>query len=127
MTFRVFVAGILALLILTSLTAIAATNTIPSTRIEDQRYSFGAMQLEPSSCAGIFVTNLVSGTGTLTGTAGNDLILGGPDADTIDGAGGDDCILGGGGDDIITGGDGMDICIGGSGNDQFTDCEGESQ
>jgi hypothetical protein len=127
MTFRVLIAGLLALMILTSLTAIAATNTIPSTRIEDQRYPFGAMQLEPSSCTGIFVTDLITGSGTVTGTAGNDLILGGPGADTIDGMGGDDCILGGGGDDIIAGGDGMDICIGGFGNDQFTDCEGESQ
>lgn len=56
---------------------------------------------------------LVSGSGTLTGTDGNDLILGSPGADIIDGNGGNDCIVGGGGDDSLNGNNGNDVCLGG--------------
>jgi hypothetical protein len=53
--------------------------------------------LKPGQCAGITVANLIaSNGGTVTGTAANDLILGGPAAQTIRGGAGNDCILGGG-------------------------------
>jgi Ca2+-binding RTX toxin-like protein len=123
---RILFFGLAALVIVTSMTAVAATNTIPSTRIGSQAIPFNINHLKPSACAGMSLTSLTTGSGTLTGTEGNDLILGGPGADSIDGLGGNDCILGGGGDDIITGGEGTDICLGGPGNDTFTDCESES-
>jgi Ca2+-binding RTX toxin-like protein len=110
-----------------SLTAVAATNTVPPTRVDSRSVFFDINHLKPAACAGITVTNLVTGSGALTGSEGNDLILGGPGADEINGLGGSDCILGGGGDDLINGGDGNDICIGGPGSDAFTDCEGEIQ
>ncbi|PWB72165.1 MAG: hypothetical protein C3F07_12400 [Anaerolineales bacterium] len=125
--FRLSILGLGTLIIVTSMTAVAATNTIPATRVGERNNSFNINYLKPSACAGITVTNLVSGSGSLTGTSGNDLILGGSGADLIDGSGGDDCILGGGGDDQIAGGDGSDTCIGGSGTDVFTTCEGEFQ
>jgi Ca2+-binding RTX toxin-like protein len=124
---RALIFGLVALVIMTSLTAVAATNTIPSTRIAAQAVSFNINHLKPSACSGISVTTLITGTGTITGTAGNDLILASASADTIDGLGGDDCILGGGGDDTINGGSGSDVCIGGGGTDLFTDCETEIQ
>jgi Ca2+-binding RTX toxin-like protein len=124
---RYLIYGLLALIILTSLTAVAATNTIPSTRLAAKVISFNINHLKPSVCSGISVATLITGTGTITGTAGNDLILGSYGDDVIDGLGGDDCILGGGGDDIIYGGDGNDVCIGGTGTDTFTDCETEIQ
>ncbi|MDP1548272.1 MAG: hypothetical protein Q8L87_19840 [Anaerolineales bacterium] len=124
---RALIFGLVALVIMTSLTAVAATNTIPSTRIAAQSVSFNINHLKPSACSGISVTTLITGTGTITGTAGNDLILASASADTIDGLGGDDCILGGGGDDTINGGSGSDVCIGGGGTDLFTDCETEIQ
>lgn len=123
---RFLIFGLAALVTITSMTAVAATNTIPSTRIGASGISFNFNHLKPSACAGMSLTSLITGSGTLTGTAGNDLILGGPGADIIDGLGGNDCILGGSGDDIITGNEGTDICLGGPGNDTFTDCEGES-
>ncbi|MBL8088720.1 MAG: hypothetical protein KF758_00975 [Anaerolineales bacterium] len=119
--------GLLSLLLLTTLTAIAATNTIPPTRIDSQVISYQINHLKPSACAGLNLSTMVTGAGVITGTAGNDLILGSSGADVIDGLGGNDCILAGGGDDTITGGEGNDVCIGGPGDDVFETCEGEVQ
>lgn len=119
--------GLIALILFSAVTAVAATNTIPPTRVIDQTLLVGINDLKPSACAGWYLSNLVLGTGTLTGSTGNDLILASSAADTIDGLGGDDCILGGGGDDLITGGDGNDVCLGGPDADTFTTCEGEIQ
>jgi Ca2+-binding RTX toxin-like protein len=126
-TIRILVLGLAALAIINLVTAFAAINTVQATNVAHQTISVGINELKPSTCAGWFLTNLVTGSGSITGTEGNDLILGGPDIDMIDGLGGDDCILGGGGDDQITGGDGNDICIGGPGTDTLITCEGESQ
>lgn len=54
---------------------------------------------------------------TLTGTPGNDLIMGLEGADKINGLGGDDCILGGEGADKINGNDGNDAIFGENGAD----------
>lgn len=124
---RYFVLLLAALIILSSLTAIAATNTIPSTQVDDMPIMFQINHLRPSACAGLSLANLVTGFGTLTGTEGNDLILGSTGVDVIDGFGGNDCILGGGGADIITGGDGNDVCLGGADVDVFIACESEMQ
>ncbi|HAV76589.1 MAG TPA: hypothetical protein DCX53_04465 [Anaerolineae bacterium] len=124
---RTVIFGLAAIIIITSMTAVAATNTVPTTRVANQTISFNINHLKPSACAGLNVTSLVIGSGIFTGTNENDLILGGPGMDSIDGLGGNDCILGGGGDDEITGNDGNDICIGGPGVDIFISCEGQVQ
>jgi Ca2+-binding RTX toxin-like protein len=124
---RLLIFGIIALVIISSITAAAATNTVPATRATDHTMPVGINDLKPSACAGWFLANLIIGSGNITGTESNDLILGSSDIDTIDGLGGDDCILGGGGDDLITGGDGTDVCIGGPDTDTFTTCETENQ
>jgi Ca2+-binding RTX toxin-like protein len=125
--FKVLFVVIVIAVISLSAYAFAAANTIPTTRVDAAVSSVDINDLKPSACAGLFLTNLVTGAGTLTGSAGNDLILGSSGVDAIDGLGGDDCILGGGGDDQLTGGDGSDICLGGPGTDTFATCEGESQ
>ena len=119
--------GLAALILFSTVTAIATTNTVPPSRLDQTTLFIGINDYKPSACAGYYLTNLVTGTGALTGTEGNDLIIGSADVDTIDALGGNDCILGGGGDDMITGGDGNDICMGGPGTDVFTTCEGENQ
>jgi Ca2+-binding RTX toxin-like protein len=124
---RLLTFGLVALVIINVATAFAAANTVPDTNVTHRTMSVGINDLKPSTCVGWTLTNLISGSGIITGTEGNDLIIGSSSADTIDGLGGDDCILGGGGDDQITGGDGTDICIGGPGTDTFITCEGESQ
>jgi len=110
--------SLIALILISTVTAIAASNTIPATHLTSQGRSIGINDLKPSACAGISLTNLVTGSGVITGTAGNDLILGSSGADEIDGLGGDDCIVGGGG---------IDTCTGGLGTDIFVSCETEIQ
>ncbi len=103
--------GLVALILFSTLTAVSAANTIPSTRLDAAVSSVSVNDLKPSACAGLFLTNLITGTGTVTGTEGNDLILASSSADVIDGLGGDDCIVGGGGSDTCNGGDGTDIFV----------------
>jgi lysophospholipase L1-like esterase len=66
--------------------------------------------------------------GTLVGTAADDELTGGVDAeilrglaggDLIEGGGGNDRLQGGAGDDLMRGGDGRDIVIGGGGADEL--------
>jgi hypothetical protein len=116
--FRTLTYGLLALILFSAVTAIATTNTVPSTHMTSQDRSIGVNDLKPAACGGIFLTSLVSGSGTITGTAGNDLIIGSSGVDIIDGSGGDDCILGGGD---------SDVCTGGLGNDAFVSCETKIQ
>ena len=120
-------AGLFLLIAMTTFSAFAAGITVPYVNIDAHHRNVTADDLKPAQCASITLTNLVTGTGTITGTAGNDLILGSASADTIDGQGGDDCILGGGGDDSLTGGTDTDICLGGPDNDTFATCETEYQ
>lgn len=108
--------------------AVTAANSVATTRAGQHSEGIGPNQLKPPECDGLTLHQTVSGSGTVTGTLLNDLVLGSAAADTIDGLTGDDCILGGDGDDIIRGGLlGNDVCIGGPGNDTFTGCETEIQ
>ena len=100
---------------------------VPSSGLGMQSKQVTANTIKPDACAGFNLSNIVSGSGTITGTPGNDLILGSSSMDTIDGLGGDDCILAGGGDDTIDGNSGTDICLGGPGADTFLSCESEIQ
>src|SRR5688500_7959038 len=125
--FQLLIFCLVTLVLFSTVTAIAATNTVPVSQIALETIPIDLNDLKPSSCAGLFLTNLIVGSGTLTGTNDNDLILGSSNMDTIDGLGGHDCIVGGDGDDVFTGGDGNDICLGGPGTDSIFNCEGESQ
>ncbi len=53
----------------------------------------------------------------LTGTEGDDVLVGGPDADTLVGLGGNDTLQGGDGDDLLIGGSGHNTLDGGAGSD----------
>ncbi len=70
----------------------------------------------PDACDQIdLLPNPIIGTSkaeTLTGTPGNDLIMGLEGADKINGNGGNDCILGGTGADSINGNNGNDVVFG---------------
>jgi Ca2+-binding RTX toxin-like protein len=121
--FRIVLIGLFALVVASLASAFAATNTIAPSNIGIRSVQVNANDLKPAACAAINLTEVVSGAGTITGTSGNDLILGGSGDDSIDGLGGDDCIVGGGGNDIIDGNDGSDICIGSGGNVTFLNCE----
>ena len=108
-----------------SIAASAAGVTTPNTGLDLYTQVTTADDIKPASCAGITLTHVVSGSGTITGVASNnELITGSAGIDTIDGNLGDDCILGGSGDDDITGNGGTDVCIGGGdAGDVFATCE----
>lgn len=100
--------------IVTSITAIAAQNTVPTTRIGSATVPLNINTLVTAQCGGITLTNLVTGAGTITGTAANDLILASLGDDTINGGAGSDCIIAGAGNDTVDGGGAeTDICLGG--------------
>jgi Ca2+-binding RTX toxin-like protein len=125
--FQIFLFGIFVLIFVSAVTAFAANLTVSESGIGFTSIAVTANDLKPAACSALDLTNIVRGSGTITGTSGNDLIIGSSGADDINGLGGDDCILGGGGDDSLDGGNGTDICIGGNGADTFTNCETEIQ
>ncbi len=121
--FRIALVVLLGLIVASVASAFTAANSIAPSNIGFQSVSVNANDLKPAACAALNLTNVIHGSGTITGTSGNDLIFGSSGDDVIDGLGGDDCIVGGGGNDIIDGDDGTDICIGGGGNVTFLNCE----
>lgn len=96
-----------------------SANNIPGTNVVDTNQASSPDDLKPVECNGISLTDKVSGSGTLMGTAGNDLVLGDGSGVTVDAGDGDDCIVGTPGDDTLSGGLGYDICIGNGGTDTF--------
>jgi Ca2+-binding RTX toxin-like protein len=127
--------GILILAVLITgavVMAIAATNTMPSARADQDTFTLTADDLKPPECNGITLTNIVDVGAGETGTPANDLILGTDKADLeIRGGAGDDCILGGKGNERqrigtdwvpgLYGEDGNDVLIGGPGNNDYCD------
>lgn len=89
-------AGI-ALAAIVAMAGSAANSTVAGSRASAVYFAATLNDVKPPQCAGITVTNLVVGSGTFSGTAANDLILGSLGAETIAGGDGSDCILGGGG------------------------------
>jgi Ca2+-binding RTX toxin-like protein len=77
----------------------------------------GATGTPAPTCLGKSAT--ITGSGSLSGTAGNDVIVGSESADAIDSKGGNDLICGLGGDDVLIGGLGTDQIDAGSGDDQL--------
>ena len=117
--------GLLATVAVTAATTgLLASNSVPATRLGRVSIAITANDLKPAECASVNVTNIVTGSGVLTGTSGNDLVLGSSGIDLIDAGAGDDCAVGGSGLDTIAGGLGTDVCIGNNGA-VFATCETE--
>jgi len=105
-----------SLIILGVMNAFAATNTVPSSRLDDNSIAITANDLKPSDCSSLNLTNIDT---TGSGTAANDLVLGTAGDDSLQGSDGDDCIVGGGGNDTLQGGKGNDILLGQDGDDSL--------
>jgi Ca2+-binding RTX toxin-like protein len=122
---RYVLLGFILLILVSVAMAVAASNTVPGSRLASRSAAINANALKPTDCATLNLTAIVicPASGNCTGTSKSELILGTANADTITGKGGADCILGGGGNDDITGGAGGDVCIGGPGTDTFHSCE----
>jgi Ca2+-binding RTX toxin-like protein len=117
------VAG-LALVVAVGLTA---SNVVAASKRSNTSSALDVNQVKPAECNGITLTAIVTGAGTINGTAASELILGSSGVDTIRGNGGNDCMLGGGGNDSLRGGAGADVCIGGPGTDTFNSCATQYQ
>ena len=61
---------------------------------------------------------------TITGTAGDDMLVGTVNAEIINGLAGDDTLKGGGGSDVLNGGTGSDLIYSGTGNDTIDGGDG---
>jgi Ca2+-binding RTX toxin-like protein len=120
-TVRMVAAMLASLTVLGAVTALAAANAVPATRIGQSDHPVLLQQLVPSQCSGISgsLSNLVVGSGSFDGTNAGDLILGSAGADTIGGWQGSDCIVGGDGNDVLNGEQGNDVLIGGAGDDDL--------
>jgi Ca2+-binding RTX toxin-like protein len=68
---------------------------------------------------------LSTATATLSGGAGDDVVLGGARADVLDGGPGDDVVAGGPGDDALSGGAGDDQLSGDAGADSVSGGDGD--
>src|SRR5258706_3852218 len=99
---------LIALILVSVGSVVAATNTVPSSHLGEVTSTINANALKPAACSALNLTQIVvcSGTGTCHGTSANDLILSTTNADTIVGKGGTACIVGGDGDDNIKGSSG---------------------
>jgi Ca2+-binding RTX toxin-like protein len=120
----------LAILIFVStLTVMAAGNTVPTSRADENTAAMSANAIKPASCSALNLTRIVicTGAAACNGTNQKELILGTANAETIQGRGGTDCILGGGGNDSLVGNGASDVCIGGPDTDTFASCETQIQ
>ena len=83
----------------------------------DDSFSFTVTQDGETVTGTVNITIASDAPGSVTGTSGNDVLIGGNGVNTISGLGGDDHIAGDSGADILSGGDGNDALEGGSGAD----------
>jgi hypothetical protein len=67
----------------------------------------------------------IEGSGTISGTPEDDVIVGSSGADVIKGNGGDDIICAGGGDDTVNGNSGNDLIFGEAGSDTLAGDAGD--
>jgi signal peptidase I len=112
----VLFAGSVAVGLVTSFTA---TNTVPMSQVGVSKQTLNVNQLSSQYCASLTLTKLVVATSsTVTGTSGNDLVLGrnATGSQSLNAGAGDDCVIAGGGTssttNAIDGGTGTNICIG---------------
>ena len=106
---------------LVTLSAFAATNTVPGTNAAKVgAIAITADTLKPSACSGITLTALFTGSGIFSSNIAAELVIGSAGIDTISARNGDDCVVAGAGDDAIDCGGGTDVGLGGPGTDTNT-------
>jgi hypothetical protein len=87
----------LGLVVLASiLTAAAAANTVPSTRLTNQSRAIDANALKPVQCAALNLASIVNcnSSPVCNGKNINELILGSPSTNKINGHAGQNCCVG---------------------------------
>ncbi|HYN89260.1 MAG TPA: hypothetical protein VER55_12045 [Ardenticatenaceae bacterium] len=109
--------ALLALVLVSVASALAAANSVPPSALGERRNGITANDLKPAECAALNLSVVVQGTST---SSSNSLVLGTGSANTIRAGGGQDCVLGGGGNDSLDGDQGNDVLLGGPGDDTLT-------
>jgi Ca2+-binding RTX toxin-like protein len=114
-----------AIIVLGTVNAIAASNTVSSGRLDEDSSVITVNNKKPAACTMNLTSIHVCTGGNCDAANGtiNQLVLGTSGDERIRGRGGQDCILGGDGDDRLVGNGAGDVCIGGPGNDVFATCE----
>jgi Ca2+-binding RTX toxin-like protein len=110
------------------LARLTGTDVAASTDITGDTALGGDWVLEVSTGAiesrAVSLDGLIGTLATITGTAGNDSLVGGTNADVISGLDGNDTLIGDFGSDSLVGGSGHDSLDGGLGNDTLEGGEG---
>jgi len=123
---------LLGVLVATAIaTTLTAATSVPISYADVQTQTLGYDDLTPSQCAAVAVTKLLVATSSsTTGTSGADLMLGrnATGTQSLSGSGGNDCLIGGGSSSSTTnnlnGGSGTDVCISPkAAKETFTSCE----
>jgi len=95
---RLAVIALLVLLLVSVLTAAAAANTVPSTRLTDQTSAINANALKPAGCAAFDLTAIYicpyATNKKCVATTASELVLARPETNQIDGGGGVNCCVG---------------------------------
>jgi hypothetical protein len=71
---RLVIVGSIALILVSVVSAFAAGLSVTSSNAGKESIPVSAEDVKPSACDSLYLTNLVSGSGTLIGTTANDLI-----------------------------------------------------
>ena len=112
----------MVIIAIVSASALAASNSVPVTGLEDYRATVNLSSIFPQ-CSSIFSGGKYN---LWVGTSGNDTYSGNNGTNNcIIGLGGDDHLTGGNKNNVIDGGPGIDHCFSGVGNNQntFINCE----
>ena len=94
--YRLTFLGLIALILASVLTAAAAANIVPVTRLENWSTPITIVDLYPV-CAGMNpmpTVIIICDKNNCKGGNADELLLGGPDTKIIDGNGGNDCCIG---------------------------------
>src|SRR3990170_2515786 len=118
--YRLAWVGLLTLIVAAVVSAMAASNSVPETGVDEDSFSITANDLKPPDCDALGLSAVVTGSGNFEGTSAAELLLGSSGADTISARGGADCALGGGGNDSLNGNAGGDVLLGGPGDDNLS-------
>jgi Ca2+-binding RTX toxin-like protein len=128
---RLAIINLTILIVISAASAITATNTVPSSHLDEVINIINANLLKPAQCSAITLTAILycpTGGGNCDGTDASELVLGSSVDDNIRSGKGDDCVLGGDGNDTIAGEQNTDVCFGGPGPDGFhPSCETQIQ
>jgi hypothetical protein len=123
----VVIFGMVVVVAISVMAALAAVNTVPITLASDQTFPITVNDIAPPECAGMNLTNKIicPSSGNCNGTSANDLMIANSGNPDMHGMVGNDCVVCySGGRCNLHGDNGTDVCICKNGSCSFSgDCE----